>query len=234
METIDSLRSCSDVSKRSDESEIIPFLGWEWTQTSLNPKNHYGHKNVILKSLDKNLPKRPIGAPDHKFFQSIVDTPISLLFGAMVYDYENMSNYLDFRQRQLIIRSLEYCDKNTHVKDLPLDCLEIADKPSDLYKKLNQWEVEALVIPHGSAWGNTSPAMASWDNQLNSKEHDPKYQNLVEIFSGHGNSEEFRSWQAFNEVDDRYECPSPTEKYVPDCFQAVSYTHLTLPTKRIV
>ena len=220
METIDSLRSCSDVSKRSDESEIIPFLGWEWTQTSLNPKNHYGHKNVILKSLDKNLPKRPIGAPDHKFFQSIVDTPISLLFGAMVYDYENMSNYLDFRQRQLIIRSLEYCDKNTHVKDLPLDCLEIADKPSDLYKKLNQWEVEALVIPHGSAWGNTSPAMASWDNQLNSKEHDPKYQNLVEIFSGHGNSEEFRSWQAFNEVDDRYECPSPTEKYVPDCFQA--------------
>ena len=41
METIDSLRSCSDVSKRSDESEIIPFLGWEWTQTSLNPKNHW-------------------------------------------------------------------------------------------------------------------------------------------------------------------------------------------------
>jgi len=34
-ETIESLKDCSEVSKREDESEIIPFIGWEWTQTSL-------------------------------------------------------------------------------------------------------------------------------------------------------------------------------------------------------
>ena len=43
---------------------------------------------------------------------------------------------------------------------------------------------------------------------------------MIEIFSGHGNSEEYRSWEAFNEVEGGLECPSPTENYLPDCFQA--------------
>ena len=177
-------------------------------------------QDQLLKSLEENLPARPIGAPDHKFFKSIVDAPVYALYGAMLYDYENMSDYFNYRQRQLIIKNLEYCDQNTHVKDLPLDCLERAEKPSDLYRKLDEWEVDSLVIPHGSAWGNTSPPMATWKNQLNSKDHDPKYQNLIEIFSGHGNSEEFRTWESFREVNGSYTCPSPTENYLPDCFQA--------------
>ena len=220
IDTIDSLKNCSKISGRSDESEIIPFLGWEWTQTSLDKENHYGHKNVILKSLEENLPERPIGAPDHKFFKSIVDTPVYALYGAMLYDFKNMSNYFDYRQRQLVINNLEYCDNDTHVKDLPLDCLERAERPSDLYRKLDEWGVESLVIPHGTAWGNTSPPMATWKNQLNSDDHNPKYQSLIEIFSGHGNSEEFRSWEAFRDINGEFVCPSPTEDYLPDCFQA--------------
>ena len=106
IDTIDSLKNCSKISGRSDESEIIPFLGWEWTQTSLDKENHYGHKNVILKSLEENLPERPIGAPNHKFFKSIVDTPVYALYGAMLYDFKNMSNYFDYRQRQLVINNL--------------------------------------------------------------------------------------------------------------------------------
>ena len=219
-ETINSLKNCSNISQQFDEDEIIPFAGWEWTQTSLDVEKHYGHKNVILKSLDEDLPERPIGAPDHKFFRSIVDAPIYALYGALLYDYNNMSNYFNYRQRQLIIKNLEYCDSDTHVKDLPLDCLERAETPSDLYRKLDEWDVDSLVIPHGSAWGNTSPPMATWKNQLNSKDHNPKYQNLIEIFSGHGNTEEFRTWEAFREVEDGYVCPSPTEDYLPDCFQA--------------
>ena len=219
-ETIDSLRNCSEISKVKDEDEIIPLAGWEWTQTSLNPEDHYGHKNVILKSLDKDIPSRPIGAPDHVFFQGIVDAPIYSIYGALLYDYKNMSNYFNYRQRQLIIKSQEYCDKDTHVRDLPLDCLERAEKPSDLYRKLDEWGAESLVIPHGSAWGNTSPPMASWINQLNSKEHNQKYQNLIEIFSGHGNSEEFRPWESFRLENGKYVCPSPNESYLPDCFQA--------------
>ena len=134
-DTIQSLRDCSRISNESDESSIVPFLGWEWTQTSLDIERHYGHKNVILKSLQNNIPERPIGAPDHKFFRSIVDAPAYALFGAMLYDYKNISYYLNYRQRQLLIKNLEYCDNSTHVKDLPLDCLERAERPSDLYRK---------------------------------------------------------------------------------------------------
>tara|TARA_B100001057_G_scaffold273911_1_gene274208 strand:+ start:271 stop:2469 length:2199 start_codon:yes stop_codon:yes gene_type:complete len=219
-ETIESLRNCSDVSSEVDGSGIIPFLGWEWTQTSLDVDKHYGHKNVILKSLEENVPERPIGAPDHKFFKSIVDAPSYALFGAMLYDYENMSDYFNYRQRQLIIRNLKSCDEDVHVKDLPLDCLESAEEPSDLYRKLEEWDTDSLVIPHGSAWGNTSPPMATWENQLDRKNHNPKFQNLIEIFSGHGNTEEFRNWEAFNEVNGKFDCPAPTEDYLPDCFQA--------------
>ena len=219
-ETIESLQDCSVISNQEDEEEIIPILGWEWTQSSLRPQDHYGHKNVILKSISNNLPARPIGAPDHTFFQGIVDAPIYALYGALLYDYKNMQSYFDYRQRQLIIRNQEYCDDETHVKDLPLDCLERAEKPSDLYRKLDEWEVEALVIPHGTAWGNTSPPLASWKNQLNSKEHNAKYQNLIELFSGHGNSEEYRSWEEFKVLEEEKVCPSPNENYLPDCFQA--------------
>ena len=193
-DTIKSLRDCSRISNESDETSIIPFLGWEWTQTSLDIEKHYGHKNVILKSLHDNIPERPIGAPDHKFFRSIVDAPAYALFGAMLYDYKNTSYYLNYRQRQLLIKNLEYCDNSTHVKDLPLDCLERAERPSDLYRKLDEWGVDSLVIPHGSAWGNTSPPMATWKNQLNIADHSPRYQKLIEVFSGHGNTEEYRSW----------------------------------------
>ena len=138
----------------------------------------------------------------------------------MLYDYKNISYYLNYRQRQLLIKNLEYCDNSTHVKDLPLDCLERAERPSDLYRKLDEWGVDSLVIPHGSAWGNTSPPMATWKNQLNIAEHSPKYQKLIEVFSGHGNTEEYRSWEAFKILDGEYVCPAPTENYVPDCFQA--------------
>ena len=138
----------------------------------------------------------------------------------MLYDYKNISYYLNYRQRQLLIKNLEYCDNSTHVKDLPLDCLERAERPSDLYRKLDEWGVDSLVIPHGSAWGNTSPPMATWKNQLNIADHNPRYQKLIEVFSGHGNTEEFRSWEAFKILDGEYVCPAPTENYVPDCFQA--------------
>ena len=90
-ETINSLRNCSNISQQFDEDEIIPFAGWEWTQTSLDVEKHYGHKNVILKSLDGDLPERPIGAPDHKFFRGIVDAPIYTLYGALLYDFKNLS-----------------------------------------------------------------------------------------------------------------------------------------------
>jgi hypothetical protein len=51
--------------------------------------------------------------------------------------------------------------------------------------------------------------------------YDPDRVRLFEIFSGHGNSEEYRPWKAI-EYDDAGEprCPAPTKDYLPCCWQA--------------
>ncbi len=51
--------------------------------------------------------------------------------------------------------------------------------------------------------------------------HDPDRQILVEVYSGHGNSEEFRSWrEVILEPDGSKRCPEPSPDYLPSCWQA--------------
>ena len=218
-DTIESLQSCSRISKTNDQEEIVPFLGWEWTQTSLNPSEHYGHKNIILRPLEGDLPARPIGALDSSYL-NFMETPLVYIYGALIYDFKNMSNYFDWRHRNIIVEGLDICEKDLHVRDLPKDCLERVKKPSELFKKLDEWDIDSLVIPHGSSWGNTSPPMASWDNQLDSSNHNQKYQKLIELYSGHGNTEEYRPWRSFNLNENVYSCPQPSTDFIPYCFQS--------------
>jgi hypothetical protein len=59
------------------------------------------------------------------------------------------------------------------------------------------------------------------DKQLDRTQHDPERQKLIEIMSGHGNSEEYRTWREF-ELDEAGNeiCPAPTRDYLPCCWQA--------------
>ena len=42
---------------------MVPFIGWEWTQTSLDSNDHYGHKNIIIRGVkNEDIPQRPIAA----------------------------------------------------------------------------------------------------------------------------------------------------------------------------
>ena len=52
-ETIDSIRQCNAVSGDAQNPDVVAFLGWEWTQIGSTPANHYGHKNVILRDLER-------------------------------------------------------------------------------------------------------------------------------------------------------------------------------------
>ena len=45
------------------------------------------------------------------------------------------------------------CEAGVAVQDLPNNCREYATNPGELFDKLNQWGYEAVVIPHGTAWG---------------------------------------------------------------------------------
>jgi hypothetical protein len=102
----------------------------------------------------------------------------------------------------------------------PGGLLESAATPDVLYE-LAQWGLDSLVIPHGNTWGFYTPAGSTWDKQLAGPMHDPQRQTLVEIYSGHGNSEEFRGFRAVDfDAQGEPVCPDPQPGYEPCCWRA--------------
>lgn len=219
----DTVRQCNAVAGDPQNPDLVTFLGWEWTQMGNTPKEHYGHKNVIMfDTADDKVPTRPIsagGMAAHAMRNS-----------GRPYWQDLISPYLDFQSRQTQfdqyykmadLKAQPVCADQGHERDLPVDCVEYAPTPHELFAKLNDWGYESLVIPHGNTWGFYTPPGSSWDKQLTRKEHDPNRQRLIEVFSGHGSAEQFKSWQEVaydssgNEV-----CPSPASDYLPSCWKA--------------
>jgi hypothetical protein len=78
-----------------------------------------------------------------------------------------------------------------------------------------------MVIPHGTTWGYYTPQGSAWDKQLEPGQHDPARQGLIEIYSGHGNSEEYRDWREVESAaDGSRSCPPPRDDFLPSCWRA--------------
>jgi hypothetical protein len=225
-ETVRTIRQCNEISARGmgsggADQDLVSFLGWEWTQMGSTPENHYGHKNVILRDLsDDEIPARPIAAAPPPGVPSPFDlgetSRLTLGLGAFALERgHDMMRQLDE------ISSMERCPLGVPVRDLPLDCSEAVATPGELFAKLDEWGHAATVIPHGTVWGMYTPAGSDWAKQLTNEQHDPDRQRLVEIYSGHGNAEEFRPWVAtqFGPDGERH-CPSPSAGYTPSCWAA--------------
>ena len=220
--TIESLRECQAVAG-GGEPDLVSFLGWEWTQIGSNPENHYGHKNVVLRDLDNGaIPARPIfakpppDAPDRNLAN--LAGPVSL--GALAVAAGDSGGHSLARFMSELLDD-PLCPEGVPVRDLPDTCKEGAETPADLFAKLDDWGQPAMVIPHGTAWGLYTPQGASWQKQASSAQHDPRWQRLVEVYSGHGNSEEFRDWTSveFGTEGTRI-CPEPSKGYLPSCWRA--------------
>jgi hypothetical protein len=113
------------------------------------------------------------------------------------------------------------CPEGVPVRDLPADCFESTQTPEGLFAKLDDWGFESIVIPHGTTWGYYTPPASSWDKQLVGGQHDPDRQTLIEVFSGHGNSEEYRDFRAVMlDADGSPHCPEPSPGYTPTCWRA--------------
>ncbi len=218
-ETVEAIRECNAVAGDAENPDVSAFLGWEWTQIGTTPENHWGHKNVILRDLeDEKIPARPIsaGLPRNATLDA---SPGPFVLGvlplAMGGTGVDVVKYFD----EMLDRKM--CPEGVPVRDLPRDCFEAAPTPELLFEKLDDWGHEALVIPHGTTWGYYTPMGSRWDKQLTARMHDPKWQSLIEIFSGHGNSEEYRSFQevVFDE-DGVPRCPEPRSDYLPACWRA--------------
>ncbi len=219
-ETVDSIRQCNAIAGDPDNPDLVSFLGWEWTQVGDNPDNHYGHKNVVLAHTDDaRIPTRPIaaGATVRRAQGAIPGTWGRGLLGLFAPEdrYHDLITY--FAERS----DWDLCDPETHVRDLPDGCLEYADTPADLYRKLDEWGHDSIVIPHGTTWGMYTPPASMWDKQLVGDMHDPDRQTLIEIYSGHGESEVYRDWRALDyAADGSVTCPEPRSNYLPSCWRA--------------
>ncbi len=220
-ETIESIRQCNAVATDPNNADVIAFLGWEWTQDGWAPANHWGHKNIVLRDTDEErIPARPIGAllPDG----DIVAMPMLARAGLAALMHDRRT--LDFTRFLQENADLPACPVGVAVRDLPPSCKEATRTPAELFAKLDEWGVESIVISHGTAWGNTAPPGASWDTQIAGKQDDPTRQTLVEVYSGHGNSEEYRDFTAVV-LDDSGEaaCPPPQPGpggFLPNCWRA--------------
>ena len=218
--TKQSIRQCNDVAGDGDDPDMVAFMGFEWTQTGPVPENHYGHKNVIFPGLaDDELPARPITS----LAVSGQSRPPRLVMDAAagVAKLTGFDPYADLIAFMAELSDIPDCDPDTPTRDLPRGCRENAETPAELFRRLEDWGFPTLVIPHGLAWGVHAPPGATLGAQLSREQHDPDMQRLIEISSGHGNSEEFRDYPE-HVVDASGEaiCPEPTRDYLPCCWRA--------------
>ncbi len=218
-DTIRSIRACNERAGDASNPDSVAYLGWEWTQVGTTPDDHYGHKNVVLAGLaDDEIPRRPIASagrildlrmnPPHPFTLGLA----ALFTGGRMHD---MAAYFNDVSQQ------EFCAEDVDTRDLPRDCIEVAATPDALYRKLDEWGFDSVVIPHGTTWGFYTPPGSTWENQLRGPLHDEDRQTLLEIYSGHGDSEVYRSWRAVAlDAGGDASCPEPSRDYVPACWRA--------------
>jgi hypothetical protein len=213
-ETVESVRQCNAVAGSAQSPDLVTYLGWEWTQIGSTPRDHYGHKNVVLRETDaQRLPARPIASPRSFGF------PLAFAIGLPLVGRDRRS--LDMTAYLAELRAREPCPEGEAVRDLPPDCQEVARTPAQLFSKLADWGYDSIVIPHGTAWGWTSTHGASWDAQLRGGNFENDRQNLIEVYSGHGNSEEYREFRnVVYDADGEPVCPAPSEGYTAPCWRA--------------
>jgi hypothetical protein len=218
--TKQSVRDCNALAGDAGDPDLIAFTGFEWTQVDTAPNRHWGHKNVIFPGTSEaELPARPIGSRTDEglgLFTNVIQAT-----KARWIDPLHWQDYADLAWLVERVRGQPLCPKQVPSRELPPGCSENATTPAELYRKLDEWGLPALVIPHGNAWGAYTPTTASWEKALAPEQHDAERQRLLEVMSGHGSSEEYRAWRpALEGASGALACPEPTREFLPCCWQA--------------
>ena len=219
--TKEAIRSCQKVAGDGPNPDLMSFLGFEWTQVGRLPADHWGHKNVIFKDLDDDkVSPRAIAAGG--LASSTLRGSLGLPPAVPLLDFKNRQNYFDFNKFMRLTQGVPECAAGTPSNELPGSCYEAAETPGDLVRKLyDELKLQPLIIPHGSSWGFYTPPGTNWNKALLQKER-PEAFKLVELFSGLGNSEEYRSWKDVELSADGQSasCPQPQGAFKPSCWRA--------------
>ena len=213
-DSLESMRNCDSISDENNK-DLVVFAGWEWTQMGANPETHYAHKNVILRDLN-NVPDVPIGA-GLTGLDLLIENGLTPYL-PLVADFPPEAIDFDFLKFRDESYSIPFCDQERNLNE---ECKERAETPKELFSKLDELGLEAIVIPHGTTWGIHSPANSSMSSQLYNGNHDPDKQRLMEVYSGHGNSEIYQKFLHAEEISPGiFRCPPPTDNFEPCCWRA--------------
>ncbi len=213
--TVEAIRSCNAAAGDPADPDLVSFLGWEWSHAAGRAEEHYGHKNVVLlEDGEGRVPTRPIA--------SAPGAPAAFLgMGAIAPLVRGtLAPWASFHRYTRDVRAVADCPEDLPVRELPADCRESARTPAGLFAKLAEWDLPALVIPHGLAWGITNPAHADLAVQIG--QHDPRWQRLLEVYSGHGNSEVYRRLEWPRETADGWSCPVGGDGFENCCERAAA------------
>ena len=216
-----SIRQCDAVAGDENNKDLVSFLGWEWTQIGLTSQDHYGHKNVVMRDVEEDkTPARPIAAVlPGGGLRALGPGPVAGFLLAATAPGGRRSEYLELNRQFRELRAIENCPKGVHVRELPKNCFESTQTPKELFTKLDEWNLPSIVIPHGTTWGFYTPGGNTFDKQLLTQ--DPKRQTLIEVFSGHGNAEQYFDFRATRfDAQGKASCPKPHNNYLPSCWQA--------------
>ena len=218
----DSVRACQKVAGGDGAPDLVSFIGFEWTQVGLTPDTHFGHKNVIFRDLeDEKISARPIAAMLQGGDTAMRRMARGLTPLIPLRDFSKRQSYFDYNRFVAETRGAMPCDRESRSDVLPTDCMEFAVTPGELVRRLfDEQKLAPLIIPHGMTWGYYTPAGTDWRKALLPAERPDRFR-LVEVSSGHGNSEEYRSWADVNIASDgKVTCPAPTTDYLPSCWRA--------------
>jgi hypothetical protein len=223
-ETREAVRQCNEVASDPHNPDLVTFLGWEWTQIGATPGTHYGHKNVILRdTAEGEVPTRPVASREQLFpgDGNPYGTLMRVGMIAAAPGGKGRQPYHDFARFLQERSETAQCKTGVGVRELPPNCAESAATPAELFEKLDDWDYPYMVIPHGNTWGFYTPPLTSWDKQLAAHDDPDAREPLIEVFSGHGNTEEYRSWRALeSDGSGNLSCPRPSPNYTPECWQA--------------
>jgi hypothetical protein len=214
--TVDSVRECNAVAGDPSNPDLVTYLGWEWSHIGSTPDNHYGHKNVVLRSTKEDeIPVRPIASRGPATRDGLA-LPFAARAALATAGGERGRSFVRLIRE---VGTADRCPDGVPVRELPADCLESTPTPEGLFEKLDEWGHDSIVIPHGTAWGLYTPAGSDWRKQLPG--NDPARQTLVEVYSGHGSSEQLPDWRAVDvAADGSLSCPAPRDGYLPSCWRA--------------
>lgn len=186
--TVEAVQACNRLSDGP-----LTFAGFEWTSSvqARGVDRRWGHRNVVLYS---QKPPRPVAAMLLSDVQVFAPESLSDLVGALqAIDPQRAEEVM--QDTSIGMLTVPACD-DLFSEDP--DCLRVAHTPAQLFSYLDRFVPSvqgwagALVIPHGTTWG-IGGVDADWNDVLAAGQFDPRYERLIEIYSGHGNSE---SWIA--------------------------------------